>query len=348
MRFRYRVLMACTLGFLLGCLLFVLLHMASLFREPPGFSFYALAWFLGTCVLIWEAGVGVERVLAGRFSWQSRFWTRLVLQICGQIGAGVVVFNLTYVLIKQAENWFLGAADPIGFPHLVSASMLGALLSAVLAAGATGIHIAIRWKEAAVRAQRLEKEKVAARYQALKHQVSPHFLFNNLNTLYALIQESRELAGPFTLHMADTYRYILQNAEREVVPIAEEARMLSAYTFLLEQRHGEGLQCRIHLPEKIHARFLVPLALHSLIENAVKHNVIESARPLIIEAFAEGEDWLVVSNNRQRKAVSNHSNGVGLVNLKARYDLLSDTPMAVIARDDRFEVRLPILRVESL
>ncbi len=199
----------------------------------------------------------------------------------------------------------------------------------------------ISWKATLVEAERLKKEQLSARYETLKSQVNPHFLFNSLNVLASLVHKDADQAELFIRQLATVYRYILESRDKEVVPLEEELSILRAYLFLMDIRFGAGLRADIRVAEPAPGR-VAPLTLQMLVENALKHNEVSKANPLQIEVFREN-GYLVVRNTLQPKTTLPESTGLGLANIQARYQALSDKPVLISNNDGFFTVKTPIL-----
>jgi LytS/YehU family sensor histidine kinase len=188
----------------------------------------------------------------------------------------------------------------------------------------------------------LKRESLNAQLSALKTQVNPHFLFNNLNTLSAVIPEDPQKAVDFVQRLAKVYRHILEVRDTSCIPLQEELDVLKAYAFLLETRFGDNLSIRIDIPPEKLQRKIVPLSLQILMENAIKHNIVSSEKPLRVAISCE-DGRLVVSNNVQKKNQVNESTGIGLDNIRNRYRLLSDLPVEVSESGHHFTVSIPLI-----
>ena len=202
-------------------------------------------------------------------------------------------------------------------------------------------------RAALLEAEQLKQANLQSQLETLKNQVNPHFLFNSLNTLAALIPEDPDLAVRFVQKLAKVYRYILEIRELQTVSLADELSALRAYTFLLQIRFGDNLCISLDLPDHRLCDRVVPLSLQMLVENAVKHNVISTHRPLTIRVFVENER-IIVQNNLQRKGQfttdeADDSTGVGLQNIRNRYRLLAGACVDVIVTTQQFAVSLPLL-----
>jgi two-component system, LytTR family, sensor kinase len=209
-----------------------------------------------------------------------------------------------------------------------------------------GVSFFERWKKTAFEKEELSKQTLAAEFEALKNQLDPHFLFNSLNTLTALVEENPKNAVEFIQKFSDVYRYVLQNREKTLVPLREEIGFAKTYFYLLQQRFGENLHLELHAPKADWELGIAPMSLQMLIENAVKHNIVSREKPLTITIALErtgDEPTLVVKNDIQKKLSAERS-GVGLTNIVSRYKLLA--PKSLVRIDDsgnQFSVSLPLL-----
>jgi LytS/YehU family sensor histidine kinase len=180
-------------------------------------------------------------------------------------------------------------------------------------------------------------------YEHLKTQVNPHFLFNSLNTLTGLIEQDPESAITYTEQLSDLYRNLLAYKGNDWVTLEEEWSFLANYLYIQESRFGSALQVVKNIPEALmKSKKIVPLSLQLLVENAIKHNVVSMASPLVVK-FEIQEDVLVVSNTIQPKLSKEKESGLGLANIQKRYALLSDKPISFGKKDGVWEVRLPLL-----
>lgn len=192
------------------------------------------------------------------------------------------------------------------------------------------------------KAQALEKEKALVMYENLKQQLNPHFLFNSLTSLSSLIKLDQKLASQFLDGMSKIYRYILKSRDNEVVSLAEELKFVENYIRLQKTRFEATLQVMIDIPEEEHYKKIAPVTLQNLIENAIKHNILDEESPLVIEIFTE-DNYLVARNNLQRKNVVDSSNKQGLVNLKSLYKYLTKRSI-VIEEDARYyTIKIPLI-----
>jgi len=192
------------------------------------------------------------------------------------------------------------------------------------------------------KAQMLEKEKAMVMYESLKQQLNPHFLFNSLTSLSGLIETNQQVAGDFLEQMSGIYRYILKNGNNETVSLKDEIEFVQLYINLQQTRFKKGLQVNIRVPDEYLHYKIAPVTLQNLIENAIKHNVIDIGSPLVVDIFIEG-DYLVVKNNLQRKKVVETSNMKGLAQFTSLYRYLSELPVIIEETEREFIIKIPLI-----
>ncbi|HWR33234.1 MAG TPA: histidine kinase, partial [Chitinophagaceae bacterium] len=192
------------------------------------------------------------------------------------------------------------------------------------------------------KAQELEKEKTVVMYESLKQQLNPHFLFNSLTSLSGLIETNQQGAVKFLEQMSGIYRYILKSGNNETVLIKEELDFVQLYINLQKTRFKNGLKVNTTIPDEYLHYKIAPVTLQNLIENAIKHNIIDPASPLVIEIFIDG-DYLVVKNNLQRKNVVETSNKKGLAQFASLYQYLSELPVLIEESGKEFKIKIPLI-----
>lgn len=190
--------------------------------------------------------------------------------------------------------------------------------------------------------QKLEKEKTQVMYDSLKQQLNPHFLFNSLTSLSGLIETNQQLAGAFLKQMSKIYRYILKSRDNELVKLKEEIDFVQTYITLQQTRFKKGLYVNFSVEEDMLEKKLPPVTLQNLIENAIKHNIIDEETPLQIDIVTE-QNYLVVKNNLQRKPMVETSNKQGLISLQSLYSYLTKKPLIIEEDENIFCIKVPLL-----
>ncbi|UOY04730.1 histidine kinase [Muricauda sp. SCSIO 64092] len=189
----------------------------------------------------------------------------------------------------------------------------------------------------------LKREMMVSQYAMLKNQISPHFLFNSLNTLTSLMYEDRDLASDFVTRLASSYRYILDNRERDLVTLQKELGFLDSFIFMMNVRHKQAVQIQLEIkvnPEK----YVIPtLSLQMLVENALKHNRYSKEKPLKVVISSIQNDALAIKNNLQKRELKNGTTQLGIKNIKRRYAFYTNKQVLVREETDHFEVIIPLL-----
>ena len=203
------------------------------------------------------------------------------------------------------------------------------------------------WQKLALREEKMKNEVLSARYESLKNQVNPHFLFNSLNSLSSLINEDAEMADKFVKQLSIVYRYVLETRTKEAVTVEEELDMLGSFIFLEKIRFDDNLRIEVDIRKETKSKMILPLVLQMLVENAIKHNAISKDDPLSIGLYDAG-NFIVVENNLQPKTIlRNESIKVGLENIKSRYSLLSEKEVVVEKSESSFMVKIPLLEFKE-
>ncbi|WP_336833963.1 MULTISPECIES: histidine kinase [Sphingobacterium] len=205
-----------------------------------------------------------------------------------------------------------------------------------------GFHFYKRFRDYQIKETQQEKEQITAQFESLKNQLDPHFLFNSLNVLNGLIDESPKKASMFTTDLSKIYRYVLEQKDKSLVSLQDELAFSKAYLNLLSLRFEEGIQIDLQINAEQHIGFILPLSLQLLIENVIKHNVISLKKPLLLKIYRKN-DYLYVENNLQKKKVLHGRSGIGLRNIQERYAILSNRSVHIQESDILFSVGLPII-----
>ncbi len=231
---------------------------------------------------------------------------------------------------------------------------ISAIMNFVLVAVSDWFYFFEKWKETLVQNERklkeneiLEKEKITAQYEALKNQVNPHFLFNSLNILSVLIHTEPQKAEDFIDEFANLYRYVLDNSKKQTVQLEKEINVVKSYTYMQEIRFGRGVKCEFNFTNDMLSQFHVfPLSVQTLIENAVKHNIVSERQPLNIKLTIANNE-LTVSNNIQLRDSTGSSTGIGTKNLLLRYKPFNTSPKFIMT-ETHYIATLPLLTNKDL
>lgn len=233
---------------------------------------------------------------------------------------------------------------PVNKTNLRFAFTVGPLTSIWLYYFVERVRTRERLRKEQLRVSRLEKENYQAQLKSLKNQVSPHFLFNSLNTLASIIPQDTEKAVEYTHRLSDLYRYYLRSAQEDLIPLSEEIKILQAYQFLLKMRLGNQVKFLITVDkQQAQAYYLPPMVIQECIENAVKHNRATKEIPLRIEVDIK-DDAVRITNKKLLKKNKANSTQMGWENIRKRYGLLGDTLPEIKESETLYKVILPLLK----
>jgi sensor histidine kinase YesM len=299
-------------------------------------SDYSRVFFFSLTIwtLLWKGNEILSRFVSVRISWIEFPTKRFLIGIIVTIAYTVLA---VLAAIKVFETWFGFNFGKSFIYTIYSAVAVTVFISFFIHAK----HFLMHLRQATLEKTKFEKESITARYEALKNQVNPHFLFNSLNALTNLVYEDQDKAVKFIKQLSEVYRYVLDSREKEVVPITEELEFLKSYLFLQQIRFGDKLKIQISISRGDF--FVTPLALQMLVENAIKHNVVSEDDPLSI-VISDDDQFISVENNVQKKkTMAEPSSGVGLENIQKRYAMLTNMPVGITDSGSAFKVSLPML-----
>ena len=290
--------------------------------------------------------------------WKESYGKKLALALDGKensvhkvtaIATGVNFILLTgvFLLFKVADTLLIGFSE-ISFTYIkycLTNSFSAAFFCSLLIYLYYYTYFTSVDKKSSITEQKIITGNVSAQFESLKNQLDPHFLFNSLNVLNSLIEENPENAQEFTHGLSKTYRYILDQKDKELVPLSEELDFAKTYIELLQVRFEESLTYEIDTSaiKDITDLKIVPLSLQLLLENVIKHNKASTLKPLHITIKIESIDYLLVQNNLNLRKITEERNGIGLENIASRYALLTGRPIKIEQTETDFNVRIPLL-----
>ncbi|WP_237275386.1 2TM domain-containing protein [Tenacibaculum ovolyticum] len=302
--------------------------------------------FLISAMYSFVLGLGngiVNDYLNTKWDWvtqtDQRVWAGVIATVTYTVIAVLVIHYIQYVVMfgHPVSNFFKG--------YLIWVHLFAIIISLGIAVFYHARGFMINWKDS-VKQETTQHEIVAktetAKFETLKNQIDPHFLFNSLNVLTSLIGENPNQAERFTTKLSKIYRYVLEQRNKELVPLEEELKFARAYMELLQMRFEDAVQFNIPLEVSNSELKIVPLSLQLLLENAVKHNVVSSLKPLEINIF-EKEGFLKIKNNINPKETLGKSTKVGLRNIADRYGLITNKSVEITNNNKIFTVSLPLL-----
>lgn len=192
--------------------------------------------------------------------------------------------------------------------------------------------------------EKLLRENLQSQYESLKNQVSPHFLFNSLTALKTLITDDPKNALLYLNDLSQVLRYTLQSNENQTVSLSDEMEAAKSYIFLIKMRFNSNLSVEFNISDQYNHYRLPPLAIQTLIENAVKHNEISKRNSLVIAIATTDKNSLLVTNTIQEKLSLEPGTGIGLSNLSKQYQLISGKDIHISKASNEFRVEIPLLK----
>jgi len=296
-------------------------------------------WAFSICITQWSGIQWIHGYIDRKISWIETPVKKTFVQIIT-----FLVYSISAFILVQFFNFYVWRGIlPSESWGLIIGSVPGTLLiSFIISLIFTAIGFFQAWKRSFVQAEKLKVEMLAYKYESLRNQINPHFLFNSLNVLSDLVYDDQAMAVKFIQQMSDLFRYVLDSRDKELVPLKDELEFIRSYTYMLKTRFEDKLKIEIDV-EANTDDYIVPMSLQLLIENAVKHNEVSEAFPLRI-SIRKNTDSLEVENNVQPKSAGEDSKKTGLKNITQQYAFFSEKPIKIITSDERFLVRLPILK----
>jgi sensor histidine kinase YesM len=225
--------------------------------------------------------------------------------------------------------------------------MSGLITTTVIISIYEGVYAFEMLKKGLIKNEELRRQNTQAQLEVLKNQVSPHFLFNSLNTLISVIPDDPKTAVLFTENLSNVYRYLLEIREKEVISLKQEMSCIRAYEFLLKIRFEDAVVINYPDMNNADSQYIIPLSVQMLMENAIKHNIVSQSKPLKIN-IKVAEDRLIVSNNLQSKLSKEPSTKVGLANIDKRYQLLMKKSIVIKKTEKEFIVEIPLVKIAEL
>ncbi len=330
LKFRKRILFTLLLGFTFHYTIY------KIILRGEEYSFEGVLFSMAVFFIFSESIFLFDKLIGVKFPWHNSVKKRIISLFLFAVG----FFFIAEIYIPQIEKTFVKNIidDPEKYKLILLVGFLYLIIYVILII-ARNFHETLNYF--VYENEKLKQDKIISDYKALQDQLNPHFLFNNLSTLIAIIHSDKEKAIEFAENFTDVYRYVLTKEGQVAVTVEDELIFLKAYTTLHMARVGNGLKVDIDVDVN-YRKFKVPhLSLQILVENAIKHNITSKTKPLIIR-IGIIDDRLYVVNNKQLKE-STYSTKTGLSNLSKRLKILTDEELKIIEDDDIYRVEIPLI-----
>ena len=295
-------------------------------------------------VFIWETCRIILIRVRNRFPGIEQTSKRVFFSHLLYLPACIIITGIILFILERIRFWnyHLGWYD--WFKNITICYLFVILIAFIYEA----VYYYRMWLNVIVETEELKKTGMQCQLDSLKNQISPHFLFNSLNVLSSLVEENFNVAEHYVKELSRVYHYVLESNRTQLTTLSSELEFINAYIFLLQTRFGENLKLQTEVSQAMQNRLIPPLTLQMLVENAVKHNVVSSSKPLYITIQSLETGMLSVRNNLQKKTTLINSNHVGLKNIKTRYSMLGKREVLVAESQIDFNVAVPLLQEEEI
>ncbi|WP_291854619.1 sensor histidine kinase [Marinilabilia sp.] len=281
------------------------------------------------------------RILNRVAPWNYKILKRIFIQIIFSVTLAVLV-SLIFTLIASAIKPYSEDFKRVVISNMLIFSVVNVFVMAIL----EGWIFYIKSKRSEKKARNLQEELSQIKYEVLKSQINPHFMFNSLNVLSGMINKDTGKAQQFIDEFSHIYRYVLETIEQSVATLEKEIDFMQSYLFLQQIRYGNDLSYSVNIQADLLKKIMPPLSLQVVLENAIKHNIINEARPLRIEVFSQ-KHFLIIRNNLQPKMSKNPSTGLGLKNLTKRYAMIGPEEPVFSIDANYYIAKLPLIDIEK-
>lgn len=355
---------------LLVCFAFILFYLVSYILDP-----YSIHWkdyfsrdlseivaewavLFMFCFLISESSILIHKKLNLRVPWTQNKSKRLFLEIVLNFSAVVLMIMMNMLCFEliyadSAENYDYDSIEDIkgALQWIVTSIVISFMIISINMVSYlinNWINTSMEISRHKIQAAELRQVSIEAELHALKMQLDPHFIFNNLSVLSELILENQQLGFEYAENFAKVYRFLLINSKKNLVSLDEEIKFLNAYIFLITHRFGAGVHFEMDIHAASKSLFIPPLTLQLLIENAIKHNTTNRKNPLTIHIFNPSIGEIVVENTLS-SIVNPHitSTGIGLNNIISRFKLLGKQVPVVYKNEDTFKVSIQLIAYDK-
>jgi hypothetical protein len=285
---------------------------------------------------IWLGCMSIVIILWKKFPWEEKPLLHLFIEI-----PAILIYTLLFSFgMYLLERKFLHIPEMLNVGIEIFMTIL---ITFFITAIYESVFFYRQWKYNFSKSVRLEKDNLEAKYEALRAQINPHFLFNSLNSLSSMVEDNKPVVE-YIQNLSVLLRYMMKSGENELVLLSEEIEILMSYISLHLTRFNGSLEIKVDIPDTLKKHVVPPLVLQMLVENCMKHNVISRDKPLKVEITADNE-FITVTNNLQRKTGVT-STGQGLDNISGRYGFFTSVKVEVIENDEIFKVKVPLLSAE--
>lgn len=284
-------------------------------------------------------------LLSFNIIWKDKWEVRPIGRKTLHIATNLLIFMLGVIITTTVMVNFL--PDSIeGQQVLVINTTDFLIVHPILLLFARFIKLNVQQQQLILEKEQAKQSALQHQLEALRSQINPHFLFNALNSLTVLIRTQSDRALPFVDQLSWLLRATLLRSEEDFITIQHELEYLESYIFLQQERFGEKFKVDVQIPENWKKELIPSFSLQLLAENAIKHNIVSTHQPLLLEIYPDG-DSLIIRNQIQKRRDATEDIGIGLLNLSLRFNLLKKRDIQICQDNHFFTVKLPILNHEG-
>jgi LytS/YehU family sensor histidine kinase len=305
--------------------------------------YYTAGWVVVVLGLLVLGNRFISRQFSKHLPWLKFGRKRLFAHLFLGISYSLIIINVAYLMFK----WILTDEPPTSGQMIVT-NAYGLVMFIPAFSVYFSLHFLRQWQVSELETEKFKKETLKSQFDNLKNHLDPHFLFNNLNILSALIDKDKNESKMFLDKFADVYRSLLKSKEEDLIALQDELDFINAYIYLLKTRFEENVIFNINVGKGNLYKMIPPLTLQLLIENAIKHNIISEKKPLIVDVTSDGNSVKVCNSLNERKDKLVEASGSGLDNIRSRYAYFSERDIEVVKSEDEFCVTIPLIEVETI
>lgn len=310
--------------------------------QLPVDIYYTVGWIIVVLILLVLGNGFISKQFNKRLPWLRFGKRRLFVHLFLGIIYSLVIINVAYLLFK-----LLLTKESPTTEQLIVTNAYGLVIFIPAFCVYFSLHFLKHWQESELETERFKKETLKSQFDNLKNHLDPHFLFNNLNILSALIDKDTAESKVFLDKFADVYRALLKTKDEDLITLQDELDFINAYIYLLKTRFEENVIFNINIEKDVLMKMIPPLTIQLLIENAIKHNIISEKKPLVVDVTSV-EGGVQVCNSLYQRTDLEETSGSGLDNIRNRYAYFSDESVEVTKTENKFCVTIPLIEVETI
>jgi LytS/YehU family sensor histidine kinase len=285
--------------------------------------------------------------LVEKYWTKKRYWGFILINLAALAVCAVILYETTS--LEYDKFWhFSDAPESFQwlFPAIIAISYMPSGMFVIVISSL--FKTSSFWNQSQTRLRELENEHIKAELEGLKSQINPHFLFNSLNAVYALIPMDQDKAQEATHALSNLLRYVLNEKNEEMVPLDDELKFTQDYIDLMSMRFSSDmLSLKVEMPDKAEGYRIAPMLFMTLIENAFKHGISNTSPSfiLVLMHIADGRIYATISNSLFPKNENDRrEGGIGLDNLSKRLELIygNEASMVVTQEDGTYTTKLEI------